>query len=492
MDTKKLRQKILDLAIRGKLVPQDPNDEPASVLLERIRKEKERLIKEGKIKRSKQTASDEEFEAPFEIPDSWEWVKLFDIAVSELGKTLDKGKNTGFPHNYLCAYNVKWCSFDMSVTKKFLLEDNELERYKVRKGDLLICEGGDVGRAAIWESDDEIYYQNALHRVRFKDTITPYFYLYVLQHYKSLGLIDDVCGGVTIKHFTQNSINKLCFPLPPTEEQERIVTEIKQWFSLIDTLENAKEDLQASIEKAKSKILDLAIQGKLVPQDPNDEPASVLLQRIRKEKEQLKKKDLEVNPIDPDEIPFDIPESWEWVRLGAYTNKVTDFVASGSFASLRENVKYYNSKEYAILVRTKDFQTNFKTDLVYTDRHGYDFLENSNLFGGELILPNIGASIGKVFIVPKLDYRMTLAPNAVMIRFFEDCQRDWIYILFLSKFGKNLLYDISSSTAQGKFNKTDFKELVIPIPPLAEQKRIVAKIEELFAVLDGIRESIEK
>ena len=239
-------------------------------------------------------------------------------------------------------------------------------------------------------------------------------------------------------------------------------------------------------QQLRNSILQEAIEGRLVPQDPNDEPASVLLNRIREEKKRLvkegklKKKDLEETPISEEEKPFEIPESWEWVRIGDYTNKVTDFVASGSFASLRENVKYYSNKEYAILVRTKDFQTDFKSDLVYTDKHGYDFLENSNLFGGELILPNIGASIGKIFIVPKLNYRMTLAPNTVMIRFIEDSQRDWVYLLFLSKYGKKLLYDISSSTAQGKFNKTDFKELVIPLPPLAEQKRIVAKIEELL------------
>lgn len=239
-------------------------------------------------------------------------------------------------------------------------------------------------------------------------------------------------------------------------------------------------------QQLKNSILQEAIEGRLVPQDPNDEPASVLLEKIRKEKARLvkegklKKKDLEEKPISDEDIPFEIPKSWEWVRISAYTKKVTDFVASGSFASLRENVKYYNNKEYAILVRTKDFQTDFQSDLVYTDKHGYDYLENSNLFGGELILPNIGASIGKVFIVPKLEYRMTLAPNTVMIRFVEEYQRDWVYLLFLSKFGKNLLYDISSSTAQGKFNKTDFKELAIPIPPLAEQKRIVEKIEELL------------
>ncbi len=239
-------------------------------------------------------------------------------------------------------------------------------------------------------------------------------------------------------------------------------------------------------QQLRNSILQEAIEGRLVPQDPNDEPASVLLERIREEKKRLvkegklKKKDLEETPISEDEKPFDIPESWEWVRIGDYANKVTDFVASGSFATLRENVKYYSNKEYAILVRTKDFQTNFQTDLVYTDKHGYDFLSNSNLHGGELILPNIGASIGKIFIVPKLDYPMTLAPNTVMIRFYWEEQRDWVYTLFRSALGKALLNEISSSTAQGKFNKTDFKKLVLPLPPLAEQKRIVAKIEELL------------
>ena len=218
------KSKILDLAIHGKLVPQDPNDEPAIELLKRIN--------------PKFTPCDNAHyeNNTIEIPENWEWVKLSDIAVSELGKTLDKGKNSGTPHNYLCAFNVKWCSFDLSVIKKIPLEEEELERYKVRKGDLLICEGGDVGRAAIWESDQDIYYQNALHRVRFKDEINQYFYLYVLQYYKSLGMIDDVSGGVTIKHFTQNSMKKLCFPLPPIKEQQRIVSAINQYHTILDNI----------------------------------------------------------------------------------------------------------------------------------------------------------------------------------------------------------------------------------------------------------------
>ena len=191
----------------------------------------------------------------------------------------------------------------------------------------------------------------------------------------------------------------------------------------------------------------------------------------------------EVKCID-EEVPFEIPQGWEWCRLNEVATSVTDFVASGSFASLRENVKYYSTKEYALLVRTKDLSCNFSNDLVYTDKHGYDFLSNSNLFGGELILPNIGASIGKVFIVPNLNMPMTLAPNSVMIRLDDECTKSWLYNVFSSPFGYDTLWSISSSTAQGKFNKTDFRKVLVPIPPIEEQNRIVTKIKELSPYIE--------
>ena len=274
-------------------------------------------------------------------------------------------------------------------------------------------------------------------------------------------------------------INDVCIPIPPRKEQERISKEIEHWFALIDQIEQEKSDLQTIIKQTKSKILDLAIHGKLVPQDPNDEPAIELLKRIN-----------------PNFTPCDnghsekFPQDWEHILIGDYVETVTDFVASGSFASLRENVKYYNEPNYAILVRTKDFQNNFKQDLVYTDQHGYDFLAKSNLFGGELIFSNVG-SIGKIFIVPELNQKMTLAPNAIMVRFHNDKQQKWFYYLFSSTTGQSLLDSITSATAIGKFNKTDFKKLPIPIPPLAEQQRIVQKIEELFHVLDNIQNALE-
>ena len=269
-------------------------------------------------------------------------------------------------------------------------------------------------------------------------------------------------------------------------------------------------------KQLRNSILQWAIQGKLVPQDPNDEPASVLLERIREEKARLvKEKKIKrdknetiiyrgednsyyektlatgsVKCID-DEIPFEIPQGWEWCRIGDYTQCVTDFVASGSFAALKTNVKYYDTDEYALLVRTKDFRHNFTRDLVYTDIHGYNFLENSNLYGGEIILPNIGASIGKVFIVPHLNRPMTLAPNSVMVRFTEEDLKWWFFSLFESPIGISFLKEISNSTAQGKFNKTDFKKIIIPIPPLNEQYRIIRKLEELKNPLSTIDINLE-
>ena len=292
--------------------------------------------------------------------------------------------------------------------------------------------------------------------------------------------LDDYVTGSAQPKLSQDNLNKIPIFLPPLEEQKRVLVEIERWFALIDQIEQGKADLQTFINKAKSKILDLAINGKLVAQDPNEEPASELLKRINPNAE-----------ITCDNGHYEnLPKGWGLYKLGDVARFITDFVANGSFASLREHVKYYDGKEYAIIVRTKDFQNNFTKDLIYTDKHGYDFLSKSKLFGGELMLPNIGASIGKVFIIPNLDYPMTLGPNSVMISFEDDITKSWAYYVFLSPFGQELLLAISSSTAQGKFNKTDLRNIFFPLPPLAEQRRIVDAIDKAFAKLDVIMESL--
>ena len=250
----KAKSKILDLAIRGQLVPQNPNDEPASVLLERIRAEKEELIRQGKIKRDKKESVifrgednsyyvrqgthtesiDDQF--IFDLPDNWKWCSLLNVAKIELGKTLDSVKNTGTNHPYLRSVNVRWNEVDLADLKEMRFEPEEVDRYTVRRNDLLICEGGDVGRSCVWTDEKEILYQNALHRVRFYGECNPFYFMYYMMYYESRGIIKALCKGVTIKHLTGNVLSLIPFALPPLEEQGRIVERLNQMFALLDTI----------------------------------------------------------------------------------------------------------------------------------------------------------------------------------------------------------------------------------------------------------------
>ena len=216
------KARILDLAIHGKLVPQDPSYEPAIELLKRINPD---------FKPS------DNLHYGAELPEGWQLCHIQDIASVELGKTLDRLKNTGEEKSYLCALNVKWEAFDLSIIKTIRIEASEKERYAVRPGDLLVCEGGDVGRSAIWTEQCEMYYQNALHRIRFKtQDICQEFFLYVLRYYKVRGIIDDVCKGVTIKHFTGQVLRSLDLPFPPVKEQARIVKMVKAYYNVLDEI----------------------------------------------------------------------------------------------------------------------------------------------------------------------------------------------------------------------------------------------------------------
>ena len=479
MNTKLLKQKILDLAIRGKLTQQLKSDGTAADLLKEIcdRTQEKTSLRAKRGNPSPQTIIPlDKSEAPFEIPANWEWVRLGDVASLCLGKMLDKSKNKGTYCRYLRNVNIRWGEFDFSDIAEMKFEDVADNRFLIKYGDLVMCEGGEPGRCAVWTDSDTIHFQKALHRIRFFNGFIPKFYQYLFFFYANKKILDNYFTGSTIKHLTGESLREIPIPLPPLAEQQRIVAKIEEAFAEIDSIENNKELLKTHIKQTRQKILDLAIHGKLVPQNKADEPASILLERITRDNPHYEKMT---------DVPFEIPESWEWVKLGDVVKQVTDFVASGSFASLRENVKYYKEENYAILVRTLDFRNNFENDLTYTDKHGYEFLSNSNLFGGELLLSNIG-SIGKVFIVPKLNKRMTLAPNSIMVRHYDDSQRDWLYYFFLSPVGQEVLLSISSSTTQAKFNKTQLKGVLVPLPPLAEQKRIVDRIEEIFASLDEI------
>ena len=244
-----IRKSILQEAIQGKLVPQIAEEGTAQELLEQIKTEKQKLVKEGKLKKSALASSvifrgdDNKYcekigksvqcideEIPFEIPESWVWCKFQDIANSELGKTMNKASDKGGEVPYLCSINVYWDKVDLSNVKVAPFSIAEKEKYLLQKGDLLICEGGEVGRCAIWSNDKTMYYQNALHRVRFYGDISSKFIQNVIRSYKTMGIIDKNSKGMTIKHFTKTALNSLYVPLPPFQEQQRIVAQIEKLF----------------------------------------------------------------------------------------------------------------------------------------------------------------------------------------------------------------------------------------------------------------------
>ena len=211
-----------------------------------------------------------------------------------------------------------------------------------------------------------------------------------------------------------------------------------------------------------------------------------------KKKESLTPEErLQAALVPESEQPYKVAGNWCWTQLGTYIDFATDYVANGSFASLKQNVAYYKEENYAILVKTQDFSNSFTEDLTYTDKRGYDFLKKSVLYGGELILSNIG-SIGKVFRVPHLNKPMTLAPNSIMIKCYRETDYDLLYYYFLSPFGTEQLYSITTGTAVKKFNKTDLKAICLPLPPLSEQQRIVDRIESLFSKLDEAKQKAQE
>ena len=521
MTGKQLKISILQWAIQGKLVPQDPSDEPASVLLERIRTEKVRLVKEGKIKKDKNESiiyrgEDNSHyekigsqvrciddEIPFELPNGWEWCRLGQIGTSQLGKTMDKAKNSGSPTSYLCSINVYWEGIDFANVKTALFTEEERKKYSLTDGDLLICEGGDVGRSAIWHGTKEMYYQNALHRVRFFGNLSTSFYLYTLMLYKLSGIIDNASTGMTIKHFTTAKLDGLLFPLPPLAEQHSIVAKLEQILPLVekygkeqDTLERLNADIKDLLKKS---ILQEAIQGKLVPQDPNDEPASELLKRIKAEKERLiKDKKIKRDKTESvifrgddnkyyetfgknivcidEEIPFEIPDSWCWTRLAG----IAELYTGDSINEEEKKLKFMTGTG-RYYIGTKDVGFDHKINY----KNG---VQIPSIFEpvlriapkGSVLMCVEGGSAGRKIAI--LNETVCFGNKLCCFSPFGEYAMYIYYYLqspaFFSIFSQNKTGII------GGVSLNTLKSLIIPLPPKQEINRIVQKIDELFAAIN--------
>ncbi|MBO4712478.1 MAG: restriction endonuclease subunit S [Fibrobacter sp.] len=513
MDGKQLKNSILQWAIQGKLVPQDPKDEPAQKLIEKIRKEKQELVKQGVLKKSslEEIPVDEDGKI-FDIPESWAWCNLSMIAETMLGKTKSPQKDKGKPQPYLCSINVYWEGIRLDTLKEMPFNDSEKVKYSVRKGDLLICEGGECGRAAIWEKDEEIFYQNALHRVRFYKGIDAHYFRWCLYLYKHAGWLNEHIKGETIKHLVQNELDSIVFPLPPLAEQKRIVAKLEKVLPLVDEYNAAQEQLdklnKELPEALKKSILQQAIQGKLVPQNPKDEPAQKLLERIAasrnesslslpkgtsstslrgaKATKQSKNPPSRIyrengvwyeqigtaTPKDiSDEIPFEIPETWAWCRMG-------DIGSWGAGATpAKGNPAFYKNGEIPWLV-TGELNNSVVTET--KTKISKLALEKCSLRlckPGDVLIAMYGATIGKIAIAG-----IELTTNQACCA----CTPHYEYNKYLFYFlmaSKPDLIKRGEGGAQPNISKEKLVNYLMPLPPLAEQKRIVAKLEQLFKVL---------
>lgn len=450
MDTKKLRQKILDLAIRGKLVPQDPNDEPASVLLERIRAEKERLIKEGKIKRSKKVAADDEIEAPFEIPESWEWVRLCDITelIEDCPHSTAKDEGHGYPLIRTPNVGEGYLILDGVHRVSESVYNKRNARAVPETNDIIYAREAPAGNAAVIKENEIVCLGQRTVLIRpFKNFINSKLLAYFIISPHSRNSLISTAVGSTATHVNLENIRPFNIPIPPLAEQKRIVNEVEHWFTLIDALESNEGDLLKAIDKAKSKILDLAIHGKLVPQDPHDEPAIELLKRINPKFESCDNKQ--------------IPNSWEVVSF----QTICESISSKPYQILQSEIK--ESGKTPVISQSANYIEGYsdKEDCIFKN-------DNAILIFGD-----------HTRVLKYVDFDFIVGADGVKI--------------IKTKFPTKYLYYVLLHTIhnmQGKGYARHYSILSktqIPVPPKEEQLRIVAKIEELFAVLDGIKESLE-
>ena len=526
MTAQQLKNSILQMAVQGKLVPQDPNDEPASVLLERIRTEKERLIKEKKIKREKNPSvifkgadntpyekiGDEvrslADEVPFEIPDSWEWVRIRSLGEIVRGSGIKRNETVqqGLPCvRYGELYTTYQTSFTSAVS--FIAPDLYEKCKHFSYGDVLMTLTGenkpDIAKAVAYLGTEPIAASGDL-AFWTQHGMNPLFLSYIMASPYIIARKVALATGDIIVHISGDKLGTILLPVPPLAEQERIVACIQEAELVIENYAikaTALQKLQDSFPEAlKKSILQEAVQGKLVPQDPSDEPAEALLERIRAEKQRLIKegkikKDKHESVIFrrdnshyekldgverciDDELLFEIPDSWEWVRLGT----VLEIARGGSPRPIQQYLTTEpdginwikigdTDKGGKYIYKTKE---KIRPEGVAKSRmvHSGDFLlTNSMSFGRPYILKSDGCIH---------DGWLVLSNR------FECYSVDFLYYILSSPFAYYQFCDSVSGAVVKNLNSDKVANALFPLPPLSEQKRIVQRIEELLPLVKGL------
>ena len=518
MNTKALRQKVLDLAIHGKLVPQNPNDEGATVLLEKIRAEKAEKIKKGELKTDKKdsfiftkecefdedklgkcssgtrhkrhyeqfadgTVKDIEDEIPFDVPEGWAWCRLNELA------DIARGGSPRPIENYITDSpdGINWIKigdtapeskYIESAKEKIKPEGQKHSRF-VHEGDFLLTNSMSFGRPYILKINGCIH-DGWLVFANIKECVIKDYLYYALSSDYIYASFSMVAAGSTVKNLKSDTVKQVLFPLPPIKTQEKIVESIEESFSQIDILDNEKSELQTAIKQAKSKILDLAIHGKLVPQDPNDEPAEELLKRIATSDNRPYKK------LSGDEIPFELPKTWIWQKLPDLCSiPITDGTHKTPTYSDKENgIPFLSSKDVTsgeidwskIKYITKELHEELYKRLA-PQKNDILLAKNGTTGIAALVKDNT------VF-----DIYVTLALIRPISKIIYP---QYLLYIINSQFCKNQFNDHLTGIGVPNLHLVDINKTVIPLPPLSEQQRIVLKIEELFKYTDIININIK-
>ena len=468
-----LRKAILQYAVEGKLVPQDIHDEPASILYEKIIAEKENLIKQSKIKKEKPLPPITDNEIPYDIPENWKWVRLGEVCVIKRGNGLTKNDftNSGIPCIHYGQIH-KYYKYSTNTTMTYTSEQIGKKLKTVEYSDIIMAITSenidDVCKSIAWLGNFSIV--TGGHTAIIKHWINPLYLIYLFHSNCFQMQKNKIAKGMKVIEVSSEKLKNIIFPLPPLKEQERIVKKVDVLMALCDKLEQEEEKLFALdkhfADTLPKSILQYAVEGKLVPQDIHDEPASLLYDKIIKEKETLIKqgkikKEKPLPPITDDEIPYDIPENWKWVRLGEVCNLLNGNKITNTNLPLL-NAKYLRTRQ----------ERQMYTEGIKVNKHDYIILvdgENS----GEVFRAFEDGILGSTFKI--LNINSNLYNN---------------YILYILYFYKDTFKKSKKGAAIPHLDKELFKNILIPLPPLKEQERIVKKVDELLTYCNKLKDII--
>ena len=474
MTAQQLRNSILQQAIQGRLVPQDPDDEPASVLLERIRKEKEQLVKEGKLKKKDLVVTPiADDEIPFDIPSGWEWCRIGDLGITNTGSTPSK-TNPSFYGSYIPFVSPG----DIQNNKLSYRKDGLSELgYQVARptpaGTILqVCIGGSIGKCAI--CDREITFNQQINSITPNIVDSNYIHAVLSSNY-IISIMKDTTTGSATPIINKSTWENLPIPLPPLAEQRRIVAKIEELMPLVEKYGKAQTELdtlnQDLPRRLRQSVLQQAIQGKLVEQDEKDEWSNIFVSKLPKKK-------YKTNAEWPCEEPFDLPSGWNWCHIGDVCEILNGYAfKSGNYVDSGIRIMRISNVQAGVIV---DKDPKFYPLSSEADIKDYVLKE------GDMLMSLTG-NVGRVGILKADMLPAALNQRVACLRLHNEEIKPFFYHYLQSEIFRMRCESSGHGMAQLNISTEWLKQELIPLPPLAEQRRIVAKIEKLFAEIDKLK-----